>query len=58
MERRTGGGDPPTAENYQRALDQWQALPGAVRMSPVLGREEPDPPKEDGNDGDEAGAPR
>lgn len=30
IERRIGGGAPPTPEAYARALEQWNALPGAV----------------------------
>lgn len=31
VERHTGGGAPPTGDAYQRALEQWHQLPGAVR---------------------------
>jgi hypothetical protein len=30
IERRWQGSAPPTVERYARALQQWQALPGAV----------------------------
>jgi hypothetical protein len=31
VQRRLGGGAPPTPEAYERALDQWHQLGGAVR---------------------------
>jgi hypothetical protein len=33
--RRKGGGAPPTAEAYARALKQWQQLPGSVSRPPT-----------------------
>jgi len=33
--RRQGGGAPPTAEAYARALKQWQQLPGSVSRPPT-----------------------
>jgi hypothetical protein len=30
IERRMGGGAPPTPEAYARALEQWHKLPGSV----------------------------
>jgi hypothetical protein len=35
IERRTGGGAPPTPERYRKALEQWHALPGSVRRPPI-----------------------
>jgi hypothetical protein len=32
VERRIGGGAPPTTEAYARALEQFQRIPGAVRV--------------------------
>jgi hypothetical protein len=32
VERRIGGGEPPTAAAYQKALEQWHKLRGAVRQ--------------------------
>lgn len=32
VERRIGGGEPPTTDAYARALEEFQRLPGAVRM--------------------------
>jgi hypothetical protein len=31
VQRRIGGGELPTPEAYERAVDQWHRLPGAVR---------------------------
>lgn len=31
VERRIGGGEPPTAAAYQKALEQWHKLRGAIR---------------------------
>ena len=35
VERRLGGGAAPTAEAYAKAMQQWQALPGAVQFVAV-----------------------
>jgi len=34
VERRVGGGAPPTADRYREALRQWNALPGSIRIPP------------------------
>ena len=31
VQQRIGGGELPTPEAYERAVDQWHQLPGAVR---------------------------
>jgi hypothetical protein len=31
VQERIGGGELPTPEAYERAVDQWHQLPGAVR---------------------------
>ena len=35
IQRRLGGGAPPTAQAYARAMQQWQKLPGAVGFTAV-----------------------
>jgi hypothetical protein len=35
VQRRLGGGATPTAEAYAKAMQQWQALPGAVQFVAV-----------------------
>ena len=35
IERRLGGGAPPTEEAYARALKQWEELPGSVVRPPT-----------------------
>jgi hypothetical protein len=35
VNRRVGGGAPATREAYDRALEQWHRLPGAVATSPT-----------------------
>ena len=50
VQRRIGGGAPPTSKAYDRAMEQWQNLPGAVRSVPAADlprKENPVPP--DGN---------
>ena len=37
-EHRVAGGAPATPEAYQRAVEQFQRLPGAVRTRPGIGR--------------------
>lgn len=56
IERRTGGGPPPTPERYRKALEQWHSLPGSVRRPPIdlTEEQEPEPPKPEG-DGEPAG---
>ena len=53
-ERRLGGGADPTSEAFQRALEQWQRLPGSVVRPPsdVKAPESPTP-----NDSGESGPP-
>ena len=34
VERRIGGGAPPTSDAYARALEEFQRMPGAVRTPP------------------------
>jgi hypothetical protein len=48
VERRVGGGGPATPEAYQRALDQWHELPGAVSRPPteIRGPDAERPPDE------------
>jgi hypothetical protein len=62
MRARLGGGAPATPEAYQRALEQWHALRGAVR-APAAELTGPDglPPAGEvrcERPGDEHGAPR
>ncbi len=35
MEKRLGGGAPPSPEAYARALEQWNRLPGAITKGPT-----------------------
>lgn len=35
LEKRLGGGDPPTAEAYAKALKEWQQLPGSIVRPPT-----------------------
>jgi hypothetical protein len=35
VQRRLGGGAAPTSEAYAKAMQQWQALPGAVQFVAV-----------------------
>jgi hypothetical protein len=35
IERHLGGGEPATQEVYERAVEQWNELPGAVRVPPT-----------------------
>jgi hypothetical protein len=35
LERRLQGGAPATPEDYARAIEQWQQLPGAIAQVPV-----------------------
>jgi hypothetical protein len=46
VKRRLEGGEPPTAEAYARALEQWQKLPGAAVRDPgtVTEKQPPDKP--------------
>jgi hypothetical protein len=45
VERRVGGGAPPTPGAYARASEQWHRLPGAVRVPPTeVTGEQPAPP--------------
>lgn len=49
-ERRLGGGAEPTSEAFQRALEQWQQLPGSiVRPASDIKAPEPPPPADDGD---------
>jgi hypothetical protein len=36
LERRLQGGAPATPEAYERAIEQWQQLPGAIAQVPVI----------------------
>ncbi|MGE5764791.1 MAG: hypothetical protein ACM3ZF_13230 [Mycobacterium leprae] len=64
VERRIGGGAPPTQEAYARAVEQWHALPGAVRgpateIVPEAGAAPEQPSTTGGTTGDEGeGRPR
>lgn len=50
--RRLGGGAEPNAEAFQRALEQWQQLPGSIVRPPSdIKAPEPAPPPADGGDG-------
>lgn len=53
-----GGGDEPTPDAYDRALGQWQELPGAVRRpaSEVRGGEATQPPDEGDADAGDSSA--
>ena len=59
VQRRLGGGATPTAEAYAKAMQQWQALPGAVQFvavprfppSDAGGTTSPDAPPEKPGDG-------
>ena len=48
VERRLGGGAPPSPQAYDRALEQWHELPGAVSRPPseIKGEEAKRPPKD------------
>jgi len=35
LERHFGGGEEPTPEAYERALEQWQRIPGATQRPPA-----------------------
>lgn len=35
LDKRQGGGEPPTAEAYAKALKEWQQLPGSVVRPPT-----------------------
>ena len=35
LEKRLGGGDPPTPEAYAKALKEWQQLPGSIVRPPT-----------------------
>lgn len=35
VEQHTGGGEEPTPEAYERGLEQWHRLPGAVARPPA-----------------------
>jgi hypothetical protein len=35
VERRIGGGAPPTSDAYARAIEEFQQVPGAVRTPPT-----------------------
>lgn len=47
--RHVGEGAPATPEQYRQAVEQWHALPGAIRRPPVdlTGNEEPQTPDAD-----------
>ena len=45
VQRRIGGGAQPTPQAYERALEQWHRLPGAVR-TPATEVRPPDQPAE------------
>lgn len=48
IERQLGGGAPATPEAYARAINQWHALPGAVRVPPTeLTGDEAAPPSDE-----------
>lgn len=48
--RRLGGGAEPDAEAFQRALDQWQQLPGSIVRPPSdVKAPEPPPPADPGD---------
>jgi hypothetical protein len=54
-ERRRAGGAPATPDAYARAIDQWNKLPGAVRLpstGPPAGEptQSPEPEEEEGED--------
>ena len=60
LERRWRGGPQPTPEDYQRALDQWQKIPGSVVRPPTdikpPGPDESAPPQsEDTSQGGDKG---
>jgi hypothetical protein len=51
--RRLGGGAEPDAEAFQRALEQWQQLPGSIVRPPSdvkAPAPSPPPPAEGGDD--------
>ena len=69
VEQHTGGGEEPTPEAYERGLEQWHRLPGAVNQPPAEVRVRdtgigpdgrPPHPEEstiDDKEGDEEGSP-
>jgi hypothetical protein len=51
LEHRLAGGEPATPEAYQRALAQFEKLPGAMRsVPPVTPSEKPEPRKRSDDD--------
>lgn len=63
VERRVGGGAPPTPDAYERAIEQWHKLPGSVSTPPTDIRPErrPSGPEEEENaqsQGDDGDKPR
>jgi hypothetical protein len=44
VNRRLAGPGPATPEAYERALDQWRQLPGAVTTSPIEINPKPEKP--------------
>jgi hypothetical protein len=49
IENRLGGGEPPGPEAYQRAIEQFERLPGAMRTTPSA-TPQAAPQADEGND--------
>jgi hypothetical protein len=56
VQRRMGGGAPPSAAAYARAMRQWQQMPGAVGFTAVPDLPD-EPPPEEPPSGAEPGGP-
>jgi hypothetical protein len=56
-ERRLGGGAPATPERYTRAVEQWNELPGAVRVPPTGPTGDSTPAAEEDEEGGDEGHP-
>jgi hypothetical protein len=57
VQRRMGGGAPPSAAAYARALRLWQQMPGAIGFTPVPDLPD-EPPPEGPPDGEGDGQPK
>jgi hypothetical protein len=54
IQRHLGGGEPATTEVYERAVEQWNELPGAVRVPPTRLPEDA-PARNEDEEGEEGG---
>jgi hypothetical protein len=51
VQRRMGGGAPPSAAAYARAMRQWQQMPGAVGFTAVPDMPDDPPPEQPPGEG-------